>query len=205
MNEQESKLRDEILRDADAKTAELLAAARAGADAVAAQAAAEIATLRSAEFAKAEAVAAARCRAILSATETEIRRRWMIRREAVLAAALADGLQQAVFTGEAGASLEALLAEAVAEIAPAVDGLALFARPEQAALLTPERLAAAARRAGVAETVTATWRVIADDTLAAGLVVTAADGRRRCDQTFAARLARQRPELRMMVAEQVGA
>jgi vacuolar-type H+-ATPase subunit E/Vma4 len=37
------------------------------------------------------------------------------------------------------------------------------------------------------------------------LVVTASDGRRRSDQTFAARLARLRPELRMQVAELVGA
>jgi len=201
MNEQETKLREEIERDAAAKSAELLAQARVAANAIAAQAAAEIAVIRSAELAKAEALAEAHCRAILSGTETEVRRRWMLRREAVIEAALADGLKRAESAGEMAPALELLLAEAVAGLAPVVDGLVISARPAEVALLTPQLLAAAAKLAGLAESAAATWKVAADGALSAGLVVTAADGRRRSDQTFATRLARLRPELRMQVAE----
>ena len=204
MNGQEDKLREEIERDAAAKSAELLATARAEADAIAAQAAAEITALRCAEFAKAEAMAVARCRAITSGTETEVRRRWMIRREAVIEAALAGGMKRAE-SAEMAPALESLLAAAVAGFVPAVEGLVVSARPADAALLTPQLLVAAAKCASVAESVVATWKVVADGALSAGLVVTSADGRRRSDQTFAARLARLRPELRMQVAELIGA
>ena len=76
MNDQETKLREEIERDAVAKAAELLAKARAEAEAIAAQTAAEIAALRSAELAKAEALAAARFRSEERRVGKECRSRW---------------------------------------------------------------------------------------------------------------------------------
>ncbi len=207
MNDQETKLREEIEQDAAAQAAELLTKARAEAEAVAAKAVEESAALRRAELAKAEALAEARCRAILSGTGTEAKRRWMLRREDVIASALADGLKRAESAPDAerAPALESLLAEAVAGFAPAADGLVVSARPADAALLTPQLLAAAAKSAGLAEAAAATWTVVAESALAPGLVVTAPDGRRRSDQTFAARLVRLRPELRMQVAELVRA
>ncbi len=206
MNDQESKLREEILRDAEAKAAELLAKARTEADAITAQAAAEAAALRQAELAKAEALAEARCRAIASGTETEVRRRWLVRRESVIDAALGEGLKLAESAPDAdrARALETLLAEAVAGFAPDADGLTIAVRVADAALLTPQILAGVAKRAGVAESAAATWKVVTESALTPGLVVTASDGRRRCDQTFAARLVRMRYDLRMQVAGMAG-
>ena len=206
MSTQETKLREEILRDAEAKAAELLAKARAEADAVTAQASAETAALRRAELAKAEALAEARCRAIESGTGTEVRRRWLVRREAVIEAALADGLTRAESApaSERARALETLLAEAVTGFAPEADGLLITARAAVGALLTPQLLAAAAKHAGLAEAAAAAWKVAVESAMAPGLVVTASDDRRRCDQTFAARLARMKHDLRLQVAEMVG-
>jgi vacuolar-type H+-ATPase subunit E/Vma4 len=206
VTDQEEKLQREILAEAERKAKRLRDRASQEAKKLLDQAAADAAQARAAQLAAATAEGEARARAIAAGIRQEARRQWLLRRENHLRDALAAALAELeALAGDRRADLlETLAAEALA-ILGADPALEFAAPPPDAAQLTPERLATAARRANLDPALAAGWRVVADPALPPGLAVRTAAGRLAVDQSFRARLERLEPALRARLAAELGA
>lgn len=201
MQEQENRLQQEILQDARRKAERALERARRDADALAKAVQTRAAEARETALAKAREEGASRARAVTAGIRHQVQREWLGRREAVLAEALQRALTEVEHGSEVDPvrSLGALLREAVAALGTR-EGLIVRVRPADEGRLRDAVLPALALPAGTVRS----WTVVADPDLGGGLVVETADGRRRCDQTYAARLARLRAELRQAIARAAG-
>jgi vacuolar-type H+-ATPase subunit E/Vma4 len=205
MQEQESRLQQELVQDAQRKAQRALDRARRDADSLMRGVEKRQEQERQQALERARAEGNARARAITAGIRHEIHKEWLLRREAVLAEALAAGLDaaQAVVGAERMRSLAELLAEALAALG-AAERLTLYASPEDAPRLRDEVIPSVAARLGLGAAAVA-WTVVPDPECQGGFVLASADGRCRCDQRYAARLARLRNDLRAAAADAVGA
>lgn len=189
MNQQEQKLRDEILNDARRKAERALTRAERDAAKARDEAAEEQRAEREQALERARQRADTRSRAILVTVDQEVRRQRLLAREAILERCLDQALETACSLppDDARRSLAELLDEALAALGPGP--ATVRARPADAAVL------ASAIPAASQVTVTA------DERLGAGLVAESADGRRQFDNTYATRRERLRERLRTLLAE----
>lgn len=205
MNDQETRLGEEILAGARQKAAQVLEHARREAAKIAAAAEQAAAGLRADALRAADREGSGKARAILAGIRHELHRRWLLRREAVLGDVLAEVLRRVEADGpERARRLVELAAEGVRGVGLG-NALRFAAGPADAALLTPARLAAVAVAAGGAAELAATWRVDAVADMPPGLLVETADGRRRSDQIWRSRLRRREDDLRQAAAAFLGA
>jgi len=206
MQEQEAKLQQEILQDARRKAERTVERAHKEAERLSQAVRLEQGRAAEALQAKAGAEAVARARAVLAGIQHDVHKQWLRRRELVLDQVLADALRR-VEQGEGfdrGRSLLERLVEALAVMGGDTP-VVIAVSAQDAPLLDAAVLAAAAQQLKAGADASIGWRVVGDPELASGFVVSSADGRRRFDQTFTARLARLKRALRQAVATQVGA
>ena len=206
MQEQETKLQQEILQDARHKAERTVERAHQEAER-------SLQAVRSEQARAAEALqtktgtdARARARSVLASIQHDVHKQWLRRRETVLDQVLGEALQRAEQgTGlDRRRSLFERLAEALAVMGSDTP-VAIAVSAQDAPFLDAALLAAVARQLAAGADAPARWSVAVDPELASGFVLSSADGRRRFDQTFAARLARLKGGLRQVVAAQVGA
>jgi len=203
--EQEARLKEEILLDARKKADHLLERARQDAGKLVAAVETRLAKERQEALAQAGREADARAHAIIAGIRHEVQKNWLRRRERLMDAAFAEALARVTggTDAERAQSLPQLLEEGVQAIGPE-SGIVITVQPADVAILAPEVLRDVARRAGAAE-VADSWKVTADPSCHGGIIIVSADGRRRVDQTHAARLGRLKAGLRRAVAAALGA
>ena len=204
MNEQEQKLREEILADAQRKADRLVKRARRDADKAVRDVKKKHEKTRQQRLEEAEHTARGRERSILAGIQHELRRRWLERRETVLHTVLQEALEKARRGDgiDPRRSLCQLLTEALAQIGE--DSLTVRLRPDQQELLEPADLERAARQAWDGKSAGDRLRREKKAGMDAGVIVETRNGHRRCDNTYAARLHRLRDALRARVAETLG-
>ena len=201
MNEQESKLHEEIIAEAKSKAEHLLARARNEADGVIGAAREAARQKREERLAEAREVAAKRSHAIVSGVELETARRWLLRQESCIDEVLAEALKEAegVEGARREASLRSLALEALRAIGDA--SCAVRVSPGVSEVVTPAWLSALASE--VYPGSSSSFTVTTDASLGFGLVLETSDGRRSFDNTCRRRLERVRDGLRLMLAEGV--
>jgi len=194
MNEQERKLRDEILEDAKRKAERALTRGKREAAKVREQAATEQQAERDNALQRAGDRAEAQGRAILATVDQEVRRGRLIAREEVVTRCLDEALAAArsLPPAEAQESLGELLSEAVAAFGPGP--LTVRVHPTAAAAFSAERLTAL----GLAPE---SLEVVPDESVVDGLVAASPDGLRQFDNTYATRCKRLRERLRTLLAD----
>ncbi len=189
MNQQEQKLRDEILNDARRKAERALARAERDAAKARDEAAEEQRAEREQALERARQRADIRSRAILVTVDQEVRRQRLLAREAILERCLDQALETACSLPpeDARRSLAELLDEALAALGPGP--AKVRARPADAAVLA----------SAISDAAQVT--VTDDERLGAGLVAESPDGLRQFDNTYATRRERLRERLRTLLAE----
>lgn len=186
MNEQERKLREEILDDAKRKAERTLARAKREADEARKQVATEQQAERDQALQRAAERAQAQSRSILATVDQEVRLRRLAAREEIIERSLDEALAGA--RGLAVADAQQSLAELLAEALEALGDGAVTVR------VNPKSVAAL-------KVDSAKVTVVADETVADGLIATSADGRRQFDNTYAMRRKRLRERLRTLLAD----
>jgi len=202
MQEQEAKLQQEILQDARKKAERLIERANKESAKLKSTVETQQAQEREQLLARAAQDTAAKTRAILAGIRYDIQKHWLLTRESVIESVFQEALAR-VMAGrdlDRHQSLGELLTEAVLILGPEKE-IKISCRPEDASFFTPGRLTEIATRTGDSDGVSGTWRVTPDPALPGGLVIASADGRRRVDQTYPARINRLRRRLRAEVAE----
>jgi vacuolar-type H+-ATPase subunit E/Vma4 len=194
MNEQERKLRDEILSDAKRKAERTVARAEREAAEAHKQMVEEQQTEREQALERARQRADARSRAILVTVDQEARRQRLLAREEILGRSLDQALEAArsLSPEEAQRSLTELLSEAMTALGPGPAKIRV--RPADADLFSPELLAKLGHDAG-------TVSVIGDERMTPGIIAESSDGLRRFDNTYATRCERLRERLRALLAD----
>ena len=196
MNEQEQKLRDEILSDAKRKAERALTRARRDADKARRQAETDQASEREQALARAGERAAVQSRAVLATVAQEVRRRRLLAREEIIERCLDEALTAAesLPAEDSRRSLGELLAEALAALGP--KEVTIRVRPADLDLLSSQCLATL----GIES---APLTVVADTTIAGGVVAESHDGLRQFDNTYATRRKRLRKRLRTLLAGEI--
>lgn len=196
MNDNERKLQQEILGDAQRKAERLLARARGDAEKALAQQRQEAGRSRSRRLEEAQREAEASARAITARIRHQVQSLWLQRRERCFDALFTE-MQEALENGQdidRERSLRQLLQEALEALGP---------RP---AVLRVNTATAAVLTAAVVGEVQAGLPAAAplecqvDDSLTAGLLIESKDGLRRFDNTYATRLRRLRGALRAQLS-----
>jgi vacuolar-type H+-ATPase subunit E/Vma4 len=197
--EQEQKLQREILADAERKARRIIDRAQRDAEKMLESEQADNQALRELRLEDAEREAGERAQAILASIEQERRRRWLIKREEVIAGVIDAALQelQAADSETSRLAMTALLAQALAAL-NAMD-VRLLVSPVQVALVREIMPAAVTQALGKGATGSSAAVVIADPAIAGGVVVETSDGSKRYDNTYSARLARLGDELRVEI------
>ncbi len=187
--DQESKLRQEMLDEAQRKAARVLQRARREADKLLETVRTEAAQARDAHLAICEQQTEERCRAILASLEHEIRKQRLLRQETLLDQVLEAALERLEkLAGEPRRQLlDALLMRGHDTLGKTQ--IDILCAPQDTAIV--EKLAA--RLAGADQPAPAVHPQ-ADG--GGGLVLVESGGRRRLDLTHATRLARRRDDLR---------
>ena len=196
MNEQEQKLRDEILKDAKRKAERALTRAKRDADKACKQAETAQASEREQALARAGERAATQSRAVLATVAQEIRRRRLLAREEIIERCLDEALTvaESLPAEEYRRSLGELLAEALAALGPGEATIRV--RPADLDLLSPPCLTTLGiESAGLT--------VVADAAIVRGVVAESHDGRRQFDNTYATRRKRLRERLRTLLAGEI--
>ena len=205
MQEQEEKLRQEIIGDARTKADRLIKRAKRDAEKRAASARERQDKARQVRVKEAELRAEGRVRAILAGIDHEILTHWLLRREAVIEDVLEDACARAARGDgiDVGRSLLGLFEDAAGQIGPGP--LVVRLQPGDVARLPKGSIDGALARLFGPDAATSSVEVLPDPGVAGGLVVASADGRRHCDNTYRARLRRLRSQLRPAVAARLGA
>ncbi len=195
MQDQEQRLQQEILSDAERKAEHIVQRARHDIEKLQKRATSRIDRARKARLEEAETTAASRCRAVRVSIRQEQRRRRLLAREDALADLFGSVLNQ--LTNGDGfdrtESLVQLLEEAVSSIGP--EDVTVQVAPGAEALLTQGCVDAAVRRALPDAVRQPTVSVTASPDVDGGLILTTLDGRKRFDNTYATRLERLRSAL----------
>lgn len=190
MNQQEQKLRDEILNDAKRKAERIQARAERDAAKAREQATEEQRAEREQALERARQRADTRSRAILVTVDQEVRRQRLVARESILERCLDRALAAACSLPpeEERRALAELLDEALTALGPGP--AKIRACPADAAVLSSAILDDPAN-----------ITVTADERLGAGLVAESPDGLRQFDNTYATRRQRLRERLRTLLAD----
>ena len=175
---QEDKLKQELLADADAQAAEIMARAQEEADKLIQQARQNAAEKREARLAVAMEEAEKQCRSITADIELETNRRWLRKQETCI-----DEL------------LQAALAKAdKAEGFDRAASLASLAKDE--AIVTRDWLQKLSRE--VYPGSNSVYVLKADPSIDGGIVLETKDGARRVDNSYRTRLKRMKDSLRLV-------
>ena len=193
-NQQEEKLRQEILGDAKLKAERLVARAKVNADRLLAETRAQGEEKRKRRLEEAEATADKQCASILADVLREARRHRMFKREESLDALFARALSEAENASDEKhrRSLEMLAREAMTAIGPR-EMKVIFSAAD-ASIVTPEWLAALSRELFGEKAPAVTPEPSAS--AKPGLLFASLDGCRTFDNTYAARLERMHELLR---------
>ena len=193
---QEDKLKQELLADADAQAAEIMARAQEEADKLIQQARQNAAEKREARLAAAMEEAEKQCRSITADIELETNRRWLRKQEAcideLLQAALAKADKAEGF--DRAASLASLAKEALAAIGDR--DCAVFFNPADEAIVTRDWLQKLSRE--VYPGSNSVYVLKADPSIDGGIVLETKDGARRVDNSYRTRLKRMKDSLRLV-------
>ena len=199
-NQQEEKLRQEILGDAKLKAERLVARAQVNADKLVAEARAQGEEKRQQRLAEARELADKQCASILVDVEREARRYRLLGREKCLDALFARALTEAENASgdEHRRSLEALAREAMAAIGPRA--MKVIFPQTDSAIVTPEWLSALGRELFGENAPVVTSEPSSD--ARAGLLFESLDGARSFDNTYSARLERMHELFRRKLTEE---
>ena len=198
MNNQEEKLRQEIIGDAKAKAERTIAKAMLSADKLAEEAKKEAAEKRALRLKEAEEKAEKRCAAIMVDVQREARRHWLTEREKCIDELFAEALSNAEnVTGEQHRkSLESLAKEAIAAIG-CKDMKVLFQTADNAIVSEDWLKKIAMELFGKAPK----FVLESSDDAHAGLAFVTLDGQRSFDNTYASRLTIMHDSLRRNLAK----
>ena len=193
---QEDKLKQELLADADAQAKEIVARAQEEADKIVGEARQEAAKKLEARLADAAAEAEKQSRSIFADIELETNRRWLRKQEAciedLLQAALAKADKAEGF--DRAASLASLAKDALRAIGGR-DCIVTF-NPQDASIVTADWIQKLSRE--IYPEASYAYELKADASIDGGIVVETADGARQVDNSYKTRLQRMRDELRLV-------
>ena len=201
MNEQETRLREAILAEARATADGILSAARREADALKASSAEARRKSRESALADAAEVSAKKCAKIAAKATMDISRRWLERQEACIDAVLQEALAEveAMEGEDRETALETLTGEALLAVGDV--SCRVIVGKKDSSVVTPEWIVAV-RKTTFDSSGDATYAIEVDETLGGGVVFITEDGHLTFDNTFARRLERLRPELRLALIEE---
>ena len=199
-NQQESRLRDEILADAHAKAENIIAQAQKDADDIVAKANEASEARRTQRLDEARALAGLRTKTILGDIDMELSRRWLKRQEECIEALLQEALSACLSTtGERRVtSFRALAAEALTAIGSGVS-CEVRVNPSDMSFVTSQWLRDIASEIFGSED-SAEYTVKSDERVNGGLAFAAVDGSCMFENTYAKRLSRMKEQLRVTAA-----
>jgi vacuolar-type H+-ATPase subunit E/Vma4 len=193
---QEDKLKQELLADANAQAAEIMARAQEEADRMIEQARRHAAERREARLAAAMEEAEKRCRSIFADIELETSRRWLRKQEACIDELLQTALAKADKAEgfDRASSLASLAKEALAAIGDR--DCSVFFNPADEVVVTRDWLQKLSRE--VYPGSTSVYVLKADPSIDGGIVLETKDGARQVDNSYRTRLLRMKDGLRLV-------
>jgi len=193
---QEDKLKQELLADANAQAAEIMARAQEEADRMIEQARRHAAERREARLAAAMEEAEKRCRSIFADIELETSRRWLRKQEACIDELLQTALAKADKAEgfDRASSLASLAKEALAAIGDR--DCSVFFNPADEVVVTRDWLLKLSRE--VYPGSTSVYVLKADPSIDGGIVLETKDGARQVDNSYRTRLLRMKDGLRLV-------
>ena len=193
---QEDKLKQELLADANAQAAEIMARAQEEADRMIEQARRHAAERREARLAAAMEEAEKRCRSIFADIELETSRRWLRKQEACIDELLQTALAKADKAEgfDRASSLASLAKEALAAIGDR--DCSVFFNPADEVVVTRDWLQKLSRE--VYPGSTSVYVLKADPSIDGGIVLETKDGERQVDNSYRTRLLRMKDGLRLV-------
>ena len=193
---QEDKLKQELLADANAQAAEIMARAQEEADRMIEQARRHAAERREARLADAMEEAEKRCRSIFADIELETSRRWLRKQEACIDELLQTALAKADKAEgfDRASSLASLAKEALAAIGDR--DCSVFFNPADEVVVTRDWLQKLSRE--VYPGSTSVYVLKADPSIDGGIVLETKDGARQVDNSYRTRLLRMKDGLRLV-------
>ena len=193
---QEDKLKQELLADANAQAAEIMARAQEEADRMIEQARRHAAERREARLAAAMEEAEKRCRSIFADVELETSRRWLRKQEACIDELLQTALAKADKAEgfDRASSLASLAKEALAAIGDR--DCSVFFNPADEVVVTRDWLQKLSRE--VYPGSTSVYVLKADPSIDGGIVLETKDGVRQVDNSYRTRLLRMKDGLRLV-------
>jgi len=196
MNEQETKLQDEIFAEARAKAERVVARAKNDADGILASGRRAAQERHEARLKEVGDLADSQCKSMLIGIDMEINRRWLKRQEACIDALLAEALADA--EALQGAEREAMMGQLTREAFQAMGNVPCQAvvSAQDRGLVTAQWIQEQLR--GIFPDGVAAIDVVADDTVKGGIVLKASDGSRTFDNSLKTRLVRLHDELRLL-------
>lgn len=194
--DQEDKLKQELLADANAQAAEIMARAQEEADRMIEQARRNAAERREARLAAAMEEAEKRCRSIFADVELETSRRWLRKQEACIDELLQTALAKADKAEgfDRASSLASLAKEALAAIGDR--DCSVFFNPADEVVVTRDWLQKLSRE--VYPGSTSVYVLKADPSIDGGIVLETKDGARQVDNSYRTRLLRMKDGLRLV-------
>ena len=193
---QEDKLKQELLADANAQAAEIMARAQEEADRMIEQARRHAAERREVRLAAAMEEAEKRCRSIFADVELETSRRWLRKQEACIDELLQTALAKADKAEgfDRASSLASLAKEALAAIGDR--DCSVFFNPADEVVVTRDWLQKLSRE--VYPGSTSVYVLKADPSIDGGIVLETKDGARQVDNSYRTRLKRMKDGLRLV-------
>ncbi len=196
MQDQEARLRQEILEDAERKAARVVKRARQDADKLREDMRRDQEKRREARLSETGREADQKACAIRASIDLEISRHALARREQVLEAIFADAMAVLASGGDLDRqrSLAGLLKEAAGAMAS--PHVVVTVASEDASVLAEQEIREAVHQAGAAVAGPESVSVTVDSGHNRGVLLASADGRERFDNTYAGRLRRMKNPLR---------
>ena len=193
---QEDKLKQELLADADAQAKEIVARAQEEADKIVGEARQEAAKKLEARLADAAAEAEKQSRSIFADIELETNRRWLRKQEACIEDLLQSALAKADKAEgfDRAASLASLAKDALRAIGDR--DCAVFFNPADEAIVTRDWLQKLSRE--VYPGSTSVYVLKPDPSIDGGIVFETKDGARQVDNSYKTRLLRMKDSLRLV-------
>lgn len=193
---QEDKLKQELLADADAQAREIIARAQEEADKMMEQARRNAAEKRAARLAVAAEEAEKQCHSIFADIDLETSRRWLRKQESCIDDLLQTALEKADKAEgfDRAASLASLAKEALAAIGDR--DCAVSFNPADEAIVTRDWLQKLSRE--IYPGSTSVYVLKADPSIDGGIVLETKDGARQVDNSYRTRLKRMKDSLRLV-------
>lgn len=197
---QEEKLRQEILGDAKLKAERIIAKARNDAEAALKKAIVDAENNRLSRLDEAKADAENKAKSIRIEVQRETRRHWLLKREQCLDDMFASALDAAEKTGgqEHEKSMRMLAEEAIAALG---QENMIVSFPETDAELVTEAWLKEIAEAVFGSDNRAAFKLAPSSNVPAGLLFTTVDGRKTFDNTYASRLLVMKDDLRLIAVD----